>query len=257
VLLAGDAAHVHPPFGGQGLHLGLGDAVNLGWKLAAVLQGWAPGELLDTYESERRPVAADTIRIAGQNARTLASELASEALMGGPEAFQAARPAAAETVQRMKHIEFHCLGLVLGYGYGPHAAGQTSDGSDFRPVAAAGNRLPHHWLTSGDSLYDHLGPGFTVLGADQVTATLVAAAERRGVPVSHVGTDLVNTSARYGADVVLVRPDQHIAWLGRPLSASEADAVLDAVLHHGLLSTMAPYPLADQINEELSDERYH
>jgi hypothetical protein len=181
--------------------------------------------------------------------------------MGGPAAFQAARPAAAETVQRMKHIEFHCLGLVLGYGYGPRAAEQTSDGSDFRPVAAAGNRLPHHWLAPGDSLYDHLGPGFTVLGADQAAAALVAAAQRRGVSVSHVDAGLVDTSARYGADVVLVRPDQHIAWLGRHLGAPEADAVIDAVLHHGLLSTTASpdhsLPPPDQINEELSDERYH
>jgi 2-polyprenyl-6-methoxyphenol hydroxylase-like FAD-dependent oxidoreductase len=252
LLLAGDAAHQNPPWGGHGFNTGVGDAVNLGWKLAAVLQGWAPAELLGTYESERRPVAAGTIRIAGQNARTLASELASDALMGDPAAFQAARPAAAETVQRMKHIEFHCLGLVLGYGYGPRAAEQTSDGSDFRPVAAAGNRLPHHWLAPGDSLYDHLGPGFTVLGADQAAAVLVAAAKRRGVPVSQVGAGLVDTSARYGADVVVVRPDQHIAWLGRPLGAPEADAVIDAVLHHGLLSTTASpdhgLPPPDQIN---------
>ncbi len=252
LLLAGDAAHQNPPWGGHGFNTGVGDAVNLGWKLAAVLQGWAPAELLETYESERRPVAADTIRIAGQNARTLASELASDALMGGPETFAAARPAAAETVQRMKHIEFHCLGLVLGYGYGPRAAEQTSDGSDFRPVAAVGNRLPHHWLAPGDSLYDHLGPGFAVLGADQAAAVLVAAAERRGVPVAHVGAGLADTRERYGADLVLVRPDQHIAWLGRHLSVPEADAVIDAVLHQGLLST---HP--DQINEEPSDERYH
>ncbi len=257
LLLAGDAAHQNPPWGGHGFNTGVGDAVNLGWKLAAVLQGWAPAELLETYESERRPVAADTIRIAGQNARTLASELASEALMGGPETFAAARPAAAATVQRMKHIEFHCLGLVLGYGYGPRAAEQTSDGSDFRPVAAVGNRLPHHWLAPGDSLYDHLGPGFTVLGADQPATALVAAAKRRGVPVSHVGAGLVDTRGRYGADVVLVRPDQHIAFLGGHLSVPETDAVLDAVLHDGLLSTTACSPPTDQIKEELSDERHH
>ena len=240
LLLAGDAAHQNPPWGGHGFNTGVGDAVNLGWKLAAVLRGWAPPELLDTYEAERRPVAADTIRIAAENARTLATELASEALMGGPEAFAAARSAAAETVQRMKHIEFHCLGLVLGYGYGPRAAEQTTDGSDFHPVAAAGNRLPHHWLAPGDSLYDHLGTGFTVLGADQAVAALVAAAERRGVPIRHLGAGLVDTSTRYGADVVLVRPDQHIAWLGGRLSARGAEAVLDAVLRRGLFAEAEP-----------------
>ena len=235
LLLAGDAAHQNPPWGGHGFNTGVGDAVNLGWKLAAVLQGWAPADLLDSYEAERRPVAAQTIRIAGENARTLATELASEALMSGPEAFAAARPAAAATVQRMKRIEFHCLGLVLGYGYGSHALVQTNDGSDYWPVAAAGNRLPHHWLAPGDSLYDHLGSGFAVLGDDSAAGELVAAAERSGVPVRHLGAGLVDPSGRYGADVVLVRPDQHIAWLGGPLSAPQADAVLDAVLRRGLL----------------------
>ena len=171
LLLAGDAAHQNPPWGGHGFNTGVGDAVNLGWKLAAVLHGWAPAELLDSYESERRPVAAETIRIASENARTVSTDLASAALMGGPAAFAAARPAAAETVQRTKRIEFHCLGLVLGYGYGSHALVQTTDGSDYRPVAAAGNRLPHHWLAPGDSLYDHLGSGFAVLGADEPPAS--------------------------------------------------------------------------------------
>ncbi len=181
LFLAGDAAHQNPPWGGHGFNTGVGDAVNLGWKLAAVLQGWAPAELLDSYETERRPIAAETIRIAGLNAKTLATELASEQLMGTPEEFAAAQPAAAETVQRMKHIEFHCLGLVLGYGYGIHAADQTTDGSDYRPVAAPGNRLPHQWISPGDSLYDHLGTALTVLGADSATANLA----RRGEACGH------------------------------------------------------------------------
>ena len=237
LLLAGDAAHQNPPWGGHGFNTGVGDAVNLGWKLAAVLRGWAPAELLDSYEAERRPVAADTIRIAGENALTLSTDLASAALMGGPQEFAAARPAAAETVQRTKRIEFHCLGLVLGYGYGSHALVQTTDGSDYRPVAAAGNRLPHHWLAPGDSLFDHLGRGFAVLGDLAAAGPLTAAAERRGVPVRHLDAGLVDARLRYGADVVLVRPDQHIAWLGGSLTAAGADAVLDAVLRHGLLES--------------------
>jgi len=245
LLLAGDAAHQNPPWGGHGFNTGVGDAVNLGWKLAAVLRGWAPAELLDTYEAERRPVAADTIRIAAENTRTLATELASPALMGGGEAFAAARAAAAEAVQRTKRIEFHCLGLVLGYGYGSRAAEQTTDGSDFHPVAAAGNRLPHHWLAPGDSLYDHFGTGFTVLGADEAAAALVAAAQRRSVPVSRVSDKLVDTRTRYETDVVLVRPDQHIAWLGSRPSAHGADAVLGAVLRRGRLDDATVVDSAD------------
>jgi hypothetical protein len=248
LLLAGDAAHQNPPWGGHGFNTGVGDAVNLGWKLAAVLQGWAPAELLDSYEAERRPVAADTIRIASENALTVSTDLASAALMGGPAEFAAARPAAAATVQRTKRIEFHCLGLVLGYGYGSHALVQTKDGSDYLPVAAAGNRLPHHWLAPGDSLYDHLGRGFAVLGDLPAAGPLTAAAERRGVPVRHLDAGLVDARLRYGADAVLVRPDQHIAWLGGPLTTAGADAVLDAVLRCGLLESRSP---RNQINEEL------
>ena len=90
LLLAGDAAHQNPPWGGHGF-TGVGDEVNLGWKLAAVLRGWAAG-LLDTYEAERRPVAADTIRIAGENARMVSTDLASAALMGDSASFGRARP---------------------------------------------------------------------------------------------------------------------------------------------------------------------
>ena len=195
LFLAGDAAHQNPPWGGHGFNTGVGDAVNLGWKLAAVLQGWAPTDLLDSYESDRRPIAAQTIRIAGANAKTLATELASADLMGSAEQFAAARPAAAATVQQLKHIEFHCLGLVLGYGYGLHAKEQSRDGSDYRPVAAAGNRLPHHWLAPGDSLYDHLGTGFTVLGADSDTEMLAAEADRRHLPLTRLDMNLVDTPA--------------------------------------------------------------
>ncbi|WP_375387115.1 FAD-dependent monooxygenase [uncultured Amnibacterium sp.] len=239
LLLVGDAAHQNPPWGGHGFNTGIGDAANLGWKLAAVLQGWAPPALLDTYETERRPVAAATIAIAGRNARTLATELASDELMAGPDRFAAARPAAAATVQRTKHIEFHCLGLVLGYGYGEGAGDQTTDGADFHPVAAVGNRLPHHWIGPGDSLYDHLGAGMTAIGDDADTASLVAAAVRRGIPIAAVPGGLVDALERFGAAVVLVRPDQHIAWLGQALTPAEADEVLDGVLARGLLERTA------------------
>lgn len=235
LLLVGDAAHQNPPWGGHGFNTGVGDAVNLGWKLAAVLHGWAPAELLDTYQTERRPVAAETIRVAAQNAKTLSTELASPDLFGTAEDFAAARTAAAETVQRTKHGEFHCLGLVLGYGYGSHAAEQCDDDSYYRPVAAAGNRLPHHWLTPGDSLYDHLGTGFTVVGADTDTAPIDIAAKRRGVPLVRIGRELIDSRKRYRADVLLIRPDQHIAWLGDAPTQGEAEAILDSVLRLGLL----------------------
>ncbi|WP_326633811.1 FAD-dependent monooxygenase [Nonomuraea fuscirosea] len=204
VFLAGDAAHQNPPYGGHGFNTGIGDAVNLGWKLAAVLRGWAPEALLATYERERRPIAADTIETAAANMSTLAPELADPALMGPDEEFERVRPAVAEAVRRTKDREFHSLDLVLGYTY----AGS--------PIVApgCGERLPHRWLTPGESLYDRLGPVFSLVGDRGAPGADVLAAEARelGVPLRVV--DLP------GEPLALVRPDQHVAWrAGHPSGA--------------------------------------
>ncbi|MGP4095319.1 FAD-dependent monooxygenase [Nonomuraea sp. KM90] len=198
VFLAGDAAHQNPPYGGHGFNTGIGDAVNIGWKLAAVLQGWAPAELLATYESERRPIAADTIEAAAANMATLAPELADPALMGDEAEFEKVRPAVAEAVLRTKDSEFHSLDLVLGYTY----AGS--------PVVApdAGERLPHRWLSPGESLYDRLGPAFSLVGDQGLPGAAVVVAEARelGVPLRVVHLP--------GEPLTVVRPDQHVAWRG-------------------------------------------
>ncbi|GAA1646955.1 FAD-dependent oxidoreductase [Nonomuraea maheshkhaliensis] len=204
VFLAGDAAHQNPPYGGHGFNTGIGDAVNLGWKLAAVLRGWAPKALLGTYERERRPIAADTIETAAANMSTLAPELADPALMGNDEEFERVRPAVAEAVRRTKDREFHSLDLVLGYTY----AGS--------PIVApgCGERLPHRWLAPGESLYDRLGPAFSLVGDRSAPGAdvLVAEARELGVPLHIV--DLP------GEPLALVRPDQHVAWrAGHPSGA--------------------------------------
>lgn len=221
--LIGDAAHQNPPWGGHGFNTGIGDAVNLGWKLAAVIQGWAPPSLLASYQAERRPVAQRTIDVAAANMGTLSTELADPDLTGHGAAADAARAHAAATVQRTKTAEFHSLDLVLGYGYTTAAHRQVPAPGHFRPLPEAGNRLPHRWLADGRSLYDDLGPGFTVIGADADVAGIVRAADRRAVPLTVLEP---NTPAV--PPVMLVRPDQHIAWAGpRPI---DPIAVLDAAL---------------------------
>ncbi|MFF7250094.1 FAD-dependent monooxygenase [Embleya sp. NPDC008237] len=174
----------------------IGDAVNLGWKLAAVLTGWAPAALLDSYEAERRPIAAQTIEEAARNMATLAPELADPRLAGTDAEFAAVRPAVARAVQETKAGEFHSLDLVLGYTYRgtPLVTGR------------AGERLAHHWLALGDSLYDHLGRDFTLVGdLDRPeTEEFAKAADTEGIPLHllhHPPTTLA-----------LVRPDQHLAW---------------------------------------------
>jgi 2-polyprenyl-6-methoxyphenol hydroxylase-like FAD-dependent oxidoreductase len=225
MFLVGDAAHQNPPWGGHGFNTGVGDAVNLGWKLAAVLHGWAPTALLDSYETERRPVARDTIAIAAANTASLPTDLAAAA---GDDATAAA--ALAERIRAAKRLEFYCLGLVLGYGYGPGAGSQTTDGIDFRPVALPGNRLPHRWIRPGLSLYDLLGRAFTLIGDPAVARPLVTLAEARGVPLASVASVGTPTAEAFGAPLVLVRPDQHIAWLGGELTDETAGVVFDAAL---------------------------
>ncbi|MCU1421812.1 MAG: monooxygenase FAD-binding protein, partial [Microbacteriaceae bacterium] len=123
--LVGDSAHQNPPWGGHGFNTGIGDAVNLGWKLAAVVNGWAPRELLDSYEPERRAVSELTIRVAGQNTRTLPSDFNVPELLGTAEEFAVAREQVAARVQDAKRFEFFSAGLVLGYGYTVDSLAQT------------------------------------------------------------------------------------------------------------------------------------
>ncbi|WP_433040839.1 FAD-dependent monooxygenase [Dactylosporangium sp. CS-033363] len=215
VFLAGDAAHLNPPFGGHGLNTGLGDAVDLGWKLAAVLDGWSGDDLLDTYETERRPVQERVIREATANMSVLTTELLADNL----DASEAARHAADARIQATKHAEFHSLELVLDIALASPAI-----------AAGGGSRLPHTWLGPGHSLYDDLGPGLTLLllaGSEEVRG-LVDAASERGVPLRQLDLRDRGLRPRYGANLVLVRPDQHIAWRADTVPA-DPGALLDQV----------------------------
>ncbi|GAA3290266.1 hypothetical protein GCM10020295_04210 [Streptomyces cinereospinus] len=135
VFLAGDAAHLNPPFGGHGLNTGLGDAVDLGWKLAAVLAGWGGPELLDSYEAERRPVQERVISEATANMRVLSTELLADGLDQDDQAGADARQAAAARIQETKKAEFHSLELVLGLRI---AASPILPGEDATARGAAG-----------------------------------------------------------------------------------------------------------------------
>ena len=224
LFLAGDAAHQNPPWGGHGFNTGIGDAVNLGWKIAAVLNGWAPEELLSSYEPERRPVAASTIEEAARNMATLAPELADRRLTGSDDEFAQARPNVAAAIHATKTCEFHSLELTLGYDYGestivvaedpPEVETATSAETGYQPTAAPGHRLPHHWVAPGDSLYDRLGTEFTLIGnlSRPVAGRLVDEAQSLDVPLSLMDVRGEEWRNRFGADLVLVRPDQHVAW---------------------------------------------
>jgi 2-polyprenyl-6-methoxyphenol hydroxylase-like FAD-dependent oxidoreductase len=229
LFLAGDAAHQNPPWGGHGFNTGIGDAVNLGWKMSAVLNGWAPEELLSSYEPERRPVGARTIEVAARNMATLAPELADRRLAGSEDEFAEARPNVATAIHATKTGEFHSLELTLGYDYAespivvtedpPEVEIATSATTRYQPTAAPGHRLPHHWVAPGDSLYDRLGTEFTLIGdlSQAQVARLVDEARSLNVPLSLMDVRGEGWPDRFGADLVLVRPDQHVAWRGNQL----------------------------------------
>jgi 2-polyprenyl-6-methoxyphenol hydroxylase-like FAD-dependent oxidoreductase len=212
VFLAGDAAHLNPPFGGHGLNTGIGDAVDLGWKLAATLQGWGGPRMLESYEAERRPVQDRVIRAASENMRTVSTDLLADDLDAATPAGDAARRAADRRIQQTKYAEFHALDLVLD----PDHAGSpiVADGP------GAGKRLPHAWLPDSGSLYDVLGSGLTLLtrGGAEVAGFREACADR-GVPLAVAPVLDDALVRRYRASVLLVRPDQHIAWAGDLLPA--------------------------------------
>lgn len=245
VFLVGDAAHLNPPWGGHGFNTAVGDAANLGWKLTAVLQGWASENLLRSYELERRPVAQQTIDLATSNMAQLSTEFADPLLSApGPEG-DAARTAAAARIQVAKHGEFHSLGLVLGYHYGDSpvivADGTPEpdiDPTHYEPTARPGARLPHRWLPDGRSIYDALGPDLTLLRLDPDADPdpFVISASKHGMPLQlldmyTLGCTPTDLAEQYQAKMLLVRPDQHVAWRtpSTSVGASTAVQVLERV----------------------------
>ncbi len=223
VFLAGDAAHLNPPFGGHGLNTGLGDAVDIGWKLAAVLGGWASPGLLDSYEPERRPVQAQVIAAAHANNQVLATDLLADDIDAPEPAGLRARERANANIQASKRSEFHALDLVLDLAYesspaiAPDAGHPRAAGAGDRRGAFPGRRLPHAWLGAGRSLYDELGDEMTLLVLTDdlaAAATVSAAADGKGVPLKVLDLPRPDLHEKYGAGLVLVRPDQHVVWRG-------------------------------------------
>ena len=222
VFLAGDACHLHPPFGGFGMNMGIGDAVDLGWKLAGTLQGWGGPGLLASYPAERRPVHQRTIREAEANYAIVGNQLVRPNLEAAGPAGEAARAAVGEVIRATKGREFNTLGLVLGarYDASPIVA---PDGSQpppesvehYQPSGCPGGLAPHAWLADGASLYDRFGPGFTLLCTDGGDGGgLAEAAGRRGIPLTVLSPHEPRLRPLYGARLALIRPDQHVAWRG-------------------------------------------
>jgi 2-polyprenyl-6-methoxyphenol hydroxylase-like FAD-dependent oxidoreductase len=238
VFLVGDACHLHPPFGGFGMNMGIGDAVDLGWKIAARLAGWGGEDLLASYEAERRKVHERTIAEAVHNYGATSNDLVRPALEEPGMLGEATRREVAEIIEATKVREFRTLGLILGLRY-ENSPIIVADGSEpppdhfmiYVPSAHPGCLAPHLWLADGSSLYDHFGSGFTLLvteGDAKSVDTFVVAAARRNIPVKVLAPGDERLRARYGARLCLIRPDQHVAWRGDVLW-NDCEALLACV----------------------------
>ncbi|MGE8321069.1 MAG: FAD-dependent oxidoreductase [Comamonas sp.] len=223
--LVGDACHLHPPFGGYGMNMSVADSVDLGWKLAATLQGWAGPELLASYEAERRPVHQWVLDEAERNHATLGNQLVAEHLEDPGEAGLRIRRDVGRRIQAAKMREFATLGVVLGYRYDDSpviaADGTPAPENDFInyvPSSRPGSLAPHAWLHDGSSLYDHFGPGFTLLASMHATAPEIESAQADakacGLPLAVIQPGEGGIAGLYPARFTLIRPDQHVAWRG-------------------------------------------
>ena len=225
VFICGDAAHVWMPLGGFGMSAGIADAANLAWKLAGVLQGWAAPEILEAYEAERQPITDQASRIISDiGHQRMMQRNALSAEIERPDATgETARAAAGQIAYALDVEQQCCGGLNFGYFYGqsPIVAydGEEAPGytmGTFTSSTVPGCRAPHFWLEGRRSLYDAMGPGYTLLRLDPTApvAGIVAAAARRGLPLAVLDVRSHEASQHYRHKLVLVRPDQHVAWRG-------------------------------------------
>jgi 2-polyprenyl-6-methoxyphenol hydroxylase-like FAD-dependent oxidoreductase len=227
VFIAGDAAHSHPPYGGYGVNSGLEDARNIGWKLAATLQGWGSEGLLDSYDAERRPVFRSTIDdfIAKsiENDRAFLDSHDPERDRGAFE--KAWQDRAAGTVGEIHSFEPNYEGSPVVW---PNAAadGICSAKGAHLFEARPGHHLAPAVLSSGDNVFEALGAGFTLLaiGMPQITVDRFRrAAADQNLPLTVCEAAPEGEVLRYGATLVLVRPDEFVAWTGNTPEVSDAE----------------------------------
>jgi 2-polyprenyl-6-methoxyphenol hydroxylase-like FAD-dependent oxidoreductase len=246
VFLAGDASHQYIPTGGYGMNTGIGDACDLGWKLAAVLHGFAAPDLLASYDPERRPVGVRNCEAAARHTkvRGAIADILRADLDAPGDAGDRARGEAGDRIAKLGNAENESYGIELGYAYfdspiicaEPYAR-VPGNALDYVPSTLPGVRLPSVLLADSTPIYDRLGPWFTLLCCGvPPSAALLAAAEKRGLPLTMLRLEAADLQQVYGRGLILVRPDQHIAWRG-----GECD---DPSVAHAVMARCLGWPSA-------------
>ena len=233
--IAGDAAHAMSPTGGFGMNTGIGDAIDLSWKIDAVLAGWGGSALLGSYTPERRPVAERNVTEASGNLARMLSPPAEPGPLDRTPDGEALRRRVGDDLARAMTREWRTLGMHLGYFYEDspicipdNTAPPSLDPAVYEQTARPGSRAPHAFLDDGRSTLDLFGRGFVLLRlgpSPPDPAPLVAAAATKGMPMEAVDIARPDIAALYGRALVLVRPDGHVAWRGDELPADPAAAI--------------------------------
>ena len=249
VFLAGDAAHPASTTGGLGMSIAVADAADLAWKLAGTLQGWGGPALLRSYETERRPVAAQAITAslaAAEAERRWRAEWRSDILHDTPSGARSRLRLIQAAAEERWYADL--TEIEHGYRYTASPVLATVAGTSASAAAATwpGARLPHLWLDDGRPLHDLLGTGFTLLrlpgaadkGAREYARELAGAFGRRGVPFDMLEVSAAAAQVVYaGHRLILVRPDLHVAWRS---GDSQPDAAALAALVTGNLRESPP-----------------
>jgi 2-polyprenyl-6-methoxyphenol hydroxylase-like FAD-dependent oxidoreductase len=236
--IAGDAAHIWVPYAGYGMNAGIADAMNLSWMLAAHLNGWAPASILDAYEAERWPITSQVSRFAMSHAEAemrrrgaVPDEIEDASAQGAR-----ARREIGQLTYEINVQQYACAGLNFGtyYDRSPIIAYDGIEPpaytmSSYTPSTVPGCRTQHLWCADGASLYDAMGPEFTLLRFDPAVdvAPLAQAAGIRKVPLKVLDVEAPAEVAQAGA-LVLSRPDQHVAWRGHRAPADPL-ALIDRI----------------------------
>ena len=225
VFICGDAAHLWVPMAGYGMNAGIADAANLAWLLAAHLSGWAPAGILDAHEAERLPITEQVSVFAMNHALSLSRQRSEvpDNIDADDEAGEQARIALGKRAYDLNVQQYCCGGLNFGYYYDKSPIIAYDEGTppaygmaDFTPSTVPGCRVPHIWLNDGRSLYDALGPDYTLLRFDTAidVSDLMSEAARARVPIKLLDVTSDESAGIYDRLLVLARPDQHVAWRG-------------------------------------------
>lgn len=235
IFFVGDAAHTLSPSGGFGMNTGIADAVDLGWKLAATLKGWASPQLLDTYEMERKPIAVRNLQAANANLKRSQKRAIPPVITTDSPAGEQIRQEMAEGMKKSNvRQEFDAPGIHFGFRYQSPAIAAAGNPprdvpQEWQQNSYPGCRAPHAWLESGKSTLDLFGHGLVLLNfKNQEVTNLEKVCEEKNVPLRAYSIDNSAIAQVYEKSYVLVRPDGHVAWRGDELP-NKPEKLIDQV----------------------------